>query len=59
MSISIKQLKDDRGFLIRIIKLFDGRKSPLEITVCRQYEQQLKMVKEEIETLENEDKRNT
>lgn len=59
MKKTIKQLKSDNIYLLKILRLFYGRESPVDITVCKQYERQLEELKKEIEILENENKHNS
>lgn len=53
MSKTIKQLKNDKIYLLKIIKLFDGRVSHVDLIVCKQYKEELKNVQEEIRILED------
>lgn len=50
----IKQLKSDIIYLLKIIRLFNGRKNPVDIMVCKQYERQLEEIKMEIENFETD-----
>lgn len=52
MKKTIKQLKSDKGYLLIIIRLFDGRKKPVDVIVRKQYEEQLEELNKEIENFE-------
>ena len=52
MSQSLKQLKNDRMYLLMIIKLFDGREKPYDIVVCKQYVKMLEKINVEIDNYE-------
>ncbi len=53
MKKTIKQLKSDKMYLIRIIKLFDGRESPVDVVVCKQYIKEIEKINKEIEEIES------
>jgi len=52
MKKTLKQLKNDRMYLLMIVKLFDGREKPLEIVICKQYIKMLEEIRGEIDNFE-------
>lgn len=52
MNKTIKQLKNDRMYLLMIIKLFDGREKPYDVVICKQYIKMLENINVEIDNYE-------
>lgn len=52
MKTTLKQMKLDRMYLLMTIKLFDGRKKPLEVVICKQYIKMLEEINVEIDNYE-------